>query len=71
MDPSKRDIYGGITLYVNGSPTQERTASPFGFTNEDEGDFVNFEAERDNVDDFELKFEMNVVVNEIYIFYVL
>ena len=71
-DPSKRESYYGISLLVDGNETEERTFSPNGFTDEDEGDFVNFEPYRDNVRSFELKFdEMNVVVNEIYIFYVL
>ena len=57
---------------MDGNETEERTFSPNGFTDDDEGDFVNFEPYRDNVRSFELKFdEMNVVVNEIYIFYVL
>ena len=76
-DGTKRNQYGGICLEyncvgANCQQTQECTRSQFGFANkaEEQGDFVNFDYLRENVENVKLKFQRTAVVYEIYIFYV-
>ena len=70
-DGTNRDRYNGIILKVNNQDTPERTSTDFGFqkTDEDQGDFVNFDHYEANAKRVQLKFYQYAVVHEIYIFY--
>jgi len=70
-DGTNRDRYNGIILKVNNQETPERTPTDFGFqkTDEDQGDFVNFDHFEANAKSVQLKFSQYAVVHEIYIFF--
>ena len=71
IDGTNRDRYNGISLWVNNVQTSELTRTDYGFqrTDEDQGDFVNFDHFEANVKSVQLKFSGPAVVHEIYIFY--
>ena len=71
VDGTNRDRYNGISLWVNNVQTSELTRTDYGFqrTDEDQGDFVNFDHFEANAKSVQLKFSVSAVVHEIYIFY--
>jgi len=70
-DGTKRDRYNDICLWIDRQATQSCTTTRFGFeqTDQEQGDFVNFEEDISNVETVELKFANGAVVHEFYIFY--